>query len=216
MISTYFNITVTAEWVTFFGSLLLLNKKTGKWRLFILLLFLSICAETAGWYMTYILKKTNNALPFNLLVIITMVFFNWILAESEVLQKIKKAVHISVFFFTAFAVINLLFIQGYFRYNYYTEIAGDFILLVVCCLFFYNILAEENFRDLFRYEYFWLAAGLIFTAMVGIVLYIFPEALQAYYKKTHINVYGYINYGINLLLYTSLIIAFVCRRKNMK
>lgn len=213
---TYFNITVIAEWCTLFGAILMLNKSTGRWRFFIPLLLITVAVETAGWYMIYILDKKNNSFLFNILMIINLSFFIWILSMTELLYQQRKVFYKIIFCFFACALINLFFIQGPWVYNFYTEIAGDLIILIECCYFFYLIMAEEKFRDLFRYEYFWLATGLIFTSFGSIVLYIFLDTLQAYYYKTNLNIYGYINYGVNLLFYTSLIIAFLCRRKNTK
>ena len=216
MISAYFNITVIAEWCTFFAALLLLDRKTGAWRMFTPLLLLTVAVETAGWYMIYILKSSNNTPLFNLLMILNMTYFIWLPAQSELLQKNKKAIYAVLGAFLLFSLVNLCRIQGFSDYNFYTEIAGDLALLIICCVFYYNILREEKMRNLFRYEYFWLAAGLLFNAIGSIVLYIFIHSLMAYFKETRINVYGYLNYGVNLLFYTSLIIAFICRRKNTK
>lgn len=212
MLSNYFNITVIAEWLVFFAAIFLLNRDTGKWRLFIILLFLTLCAESTGWYISNILKKSNNSTVFNFLLIINISFFGWMLTKAEPFKKAKLTITIAIVAFILIAIANLFFIQGLWIYNSYTEMIGDVMLAIICCYFFYVMINETNFRDLLKYEYFWLSTGVLFSSLGGIILYMFLNLLQTYKKQTGINVYGYINYAINLLLYGSLIVAFICRR----
>jgi hypothetical protein len=48
------------------------------------------------------------------------------------------------------------------------------------------------------------------------LLYQFSDLLGKYYEQTKINVGQYINYTLNLILYSCLIIAFICRRKTTR
>ena len=216
MLTTYLNITVIAEWCTLIAAIILLNKKTRIWQLFIPLLLLTVVTETIGWYQSYVLKKPNNSMPYNFLMIISIFFFAYLLLAVEPMQKIKKAGYIILIFFIGFSLVNLFFLQGLWLYNSYSETIGDIILATISCYFLYTILREEFFRGLFQYEYFWLSTGLLFSSLGSVLLYIFLDSLQSYYTKTKINVYGCINYGVNVLLYTNLIIAFICRRRNTK
>ncbi len=215
MLSTLFNITVIAEWCCFITSLIFLSKSTGVWRFFIPLLFIIIFAETAGWYLSYVLKKGNNNWIFNLLLTINISFSIWMFTTAEPLRKVKTKLFFIMAFYIVFAACNLFFVQGFWEYNGITEALGGIILAVISCYFFYALLKEEGFRNLFRYEYFWLANGLLFSSL-GSVLYIFLHYLHAFRKHTGINIYGYVNYGINVLLYGSLIIAFICRKRNTR
>ncbi|HRI20948.1 MAG TPA: hypothetical protein PLA68_08330, partial [Panacibacter sp.] len=210
MLQTYFNITVIAEWVTFIAALILLNKKTGKWRLFIPLLFLILCTETIGWYQSNILKKYDNSLPFNFLMIVSIAFFLWLMAQAAQVVKGKKYFYRAILFFIVFALINLFFFQKPFKYNSVTEVTGDILLAFFSGYLIFALLKDEQTeKSLFALEYFWFAIGILFSAMGSAVLYTFLDELEAYKKSTGINVYGYINYTVNILLYTCLIIAFL-------
>jgi hypothetical protein len=70
--------------------------------------------------------------------------------------------------------------------------------------------------DLLRYDYFWLATGVLFYSLGSALLYQFSNVLGHYYQRTHINVGNYINYALNLILYSTLIIAFIWRRKTTR
>jgi hypothetical protein len=163
-----------------------------------------------------VIGKSNNSWIFNINLILNMSFSIWIFTTASPLQKVKRKLFLLLGVFIVFALLNLLCIQGLWRYNVFTEIAGDVILAGISCYFFYTVLTEETFRNLFSYEFYWFANGLLINSLGAVVLYIFLDYLWGYYKQTGINVYGYINYGINVLLYGSLIVAFICRYRNTK
>jgi hypothetical protein len=215
MIASLLNITVISEWCAFISAIFFLRKRTTSWQFFILVLFLTICVETTGWYLAYFSSGGNNWI-FNILLLINDCFSIWLFSKAEPMRKIRKPLYLLIVCFIVFAICNLMFIEGTQKYNGYTEVLGDIMQATISCWFFYEVLREEKFRDLFRYEYFWLANGLLFCSLGSVVLYIFPDYLYAFYLNTKINVYGYINYLLNILLYGSLIIAFICRSRNTK
>lgn len=214
MLENYFNITVIAEWSTFIATIILLNRRTGKWRLFMPLLFLILCVETVGWYQSNITKVQGNSMPFNFLMIISISFFLWLMAQAKPMVSMKKYFYGVIFSFIVFALVNLLLFQKLLNYNSISEVAGDILLTFFSGYLIFGLIKDEtNERSLFSHEYFWLAIGILFSAMGSALLYTFLDELQAYYNETKINVYGYINYTVNVLLYSCLIIAFICRRK---
>jgi len=216
MLTNYFNITVIAEWGTFVLALLFLDRKTGIWRFFILLLFANLCAETTGWFMRTKLHYTSNALPFNVLTLLATPFFIWFFSKTNSLQKLRPILIFVTCLFVSFGVVNLLSFQGFWYYNSFTETLGDLILSVICCYFIYSILSQQEYTNLLASEYFWLATGILFSSLGSALLYQFSYALREFYLHSKIDVGTYINYGLNLILYSSLIVAFVCRWKSTR
>lgn len=106
--------------------------------------------------------------------------------------------------------------QGFRIYNSYSEGLGDLLIAIISCVFLFTLLKEETYRNLFAYEYFWFANGLLFSSLGNALLYFFLNDLSEYEKKTGVAIYDYINYVINIILYSSLIIAFICRRKTTR
>lgn len=211
--SGYFNFTVSIEWLAFIAALFILDRKTKRWQLFIVLLFLVLCTETLGWYMYTHLHISNNALPFNILMLISNVFFIWFFSNSEVFQKQKRVLFILIAGFIVFGVINLFFFQGPRHYNSFSESAADIILSILSCYFLFALVKDNEHIDLLRYDYFWFSIGVLFYCLGSALLYQFSDILGAYYKQTKINVGNYINYSLNFILYSSLITAFICQRK---
>jgi hypothetical protein len=209
----YFNITVIAEWFTFFAALLLLDKKTDAWLLFIPLMFAVLCTETIGWYMHVKLKVLDNALPFNILMILSNAFFIWFFSNAILLHPIHKLLKWLATAFVILATINLLFFQGPWKYNSFSESAADILLVIICCYFLFTIVKSNEHFNLVSFDYFWLATGLLFYCLGSALLYQFSYLLRDYYEQTKIDIGTYVNYTLNLILYTCLIIAFICRRK---
>jgi uncharacterized membrane protein YfcA len=216
MLSSLFNITFIAESCALIAAFVLLNKKTTIWRLFKALLFITLFVEAVGWYLAYIIRISNNNWIFNILLLISSSFTIWMLTNADTLKKERNILMGGVVFFIAFGLCNLFFFQGLWKYNGFTEIIGDLIISIYSCYFFYKALAENIYRDLFQYEYFWIAIGLMVSSIGSAILYIFLDSLTAFYRHTHINIYGYINYILNIILYGSLIIAFICRNRNTR
>lgn len=211
MLNGYLNITVFAEWCCFIAAIIFLDKKTKMWRFFILWLFLTLCTETTGWWLRT--HHFRNALPFNILMLVSKTFLIWFFSQSIFLQKVKPAL---LFFNVAFillGLINLFFFQGFWIYNSYSETFADIILAITCCYFLYTVLTGNEYINLPHLDYFWLATGVLFSALGSALLYQFSYVLREYYLNTKIDIGTYINYGLNLILYSSLIIAFICRWK---
>jgi hypothetical protein len=211
-----FNTPVMAEWCAFIAAILLLRKRATIWQLFIPFLFITICAETTGWFIAFILKKRGNSWVFNINLLISVCFSLWMLSNAAPLQKIKNNLYAAIVIFIAFAIVNWIFFQGLFIYDTITEVVGDIIFIITSCYFFYAVLNEETYRNLFRYEYFWFANGLLFYALGGVVLFLFFWYIKTFGRLSQFFVYGYINDALNVLLYGSFITAFICRKMNTK
>jgi len=213
---TYFHVTNIAELCAFAAALLLLNKHTGIWRLFIPMILLTICTEVSGWYLNTFLHMRYNALPFNILMLVNVSFFILFFTTAGVFRGYRKWMIAAAAVFVTLGVLNLLCWQGLWIYNYYSEAAGDLVMAFICCTFFLKSLRADTYHDFFRDPYFWLANGLLFAAMGNALLYLFLDELGAYYQATKVDVYGPMNSLLNVIFYVSLIIAFICRWKTTR
>lgn len=209
----YFNLTVIAEWITMLAALFILDKKTKQWRLFIPLFILILCVETTGWLMLTKFKNNKNALPFNLLMLTSISFFIWFIGKEIKTIKIKSWLTITLILFLVLGAVNLFFFQGFSIYNSVTEAVGDILLSILCCYFLFMLVKNPPEINLIKHGYFWLVTGVLFYSLGSAMLYQFSYLLAAYHKKAGLNLGNYINYALNIVLYTSMIIAFICRRK---
>jgi hypothetical protein len=211
-----FNITVISEYITFFSAVLLLGKKTGHWRFFILFLFAIIAAETGGWFASARLGVADNSWIFNVLLCINVCFCVWILSLADPMVRIRKSMRVFFFVIAVYTLGNFIFFQGLSLYNSYTEIVYDIMLGIISCYLFYETLKESKYRNLLQYEYFWFANGLLVFSLSSAVLSSSRPQFWAYQLHTGTPLFGYLNDTVNVLLYSCLIIAFICRKINSK
>lgn len=212
MIATLFGITYISELSAFIAALLLLDSKTKAWRSFIPFLFIILLTEAAGWYYGPFLKQYNDWI-YNMFYFIYTPFFVYIFSYAAPVQSKKQLLYQVIAGFILFALLNICFFEGFHIFNSYTKVLGDIILAALSCYFFYAELKEEEVRDLFHDEYFWLANGLLFYSLGAIILYLFLPSLRRFYEQTNVRIYTYIVSVLNILLYSSLIIAFICRNR---
>lgn len=213
MLNGYFNVTVVEEWITFFAALLLLDKRTGVWRLFKILFAFILIAETTGWHLRTQGHQHENAIPFNVLMLLTDSFLIWFFAITKWFEKERKILFVSIAAFLMFWIVNILFFQGMWDYNFYSETFVDIILFIICSLFYYKLLQSDEHVNLFKLDYFWLATGVLFSSLGSALLYQFSALFNEYYNNTKIDLGTYINYGLNSILYVCIVISFICRRK---
>jgi uncharacterized membrane protein YfcA len=205
-LAALFDPSYIAECCALIAAIFLLRKGARKWQLFISFLLFTVIIETLGWYINDVIDEGDKYLwVYNLYFLVSAPFYLMIFSDDELLKPYKRQFN-----------LNMFFGQGPGTLNYYTHVLEDILLAMVCCYLLYKNLKAEKPVDLFSYDYFWLANGLLFYSLGNITMYLFYKFLKGYYEQTHIPVGLYIINVLNVLLYGSLIVAFVCRRKNMK
>lgn len=214
MILTLFNPTVIAEWLALLAAIRYLRKSNDAWKMFIVVLSVIITAETAGWICSYVLNRNNNGWIFNLNLIVYTGFYIWLLSKSSLLSGIRGAMYTGIVAFLLFFVINGLFFEGFVLFQTYSYIFGQIIILISCLYFFYALLSEDAYRNMTGYEYFWFANALLLNALGSIVLFAFYKYITDYDIAAYTRLFGTIIHVINVILYGSFIIAFICRHNN--
>jgi len=223
MLSSLFTTSIISEWFCFFAAIFLLNKKTGIWRLFIPFLALTLIVETSGWYIRYVLGLQQNYWVFGIKnnhwiftgrSFISSPFFIFMLLQAKQLAAFKKLGRTLTVIFYAFAIANILFIQKVTKYDSYTEELGCLICVYLCCRLFFNTISDADSNNLLAYEYFWFANGLLFYSLGSATIYLLFDTLSYENAMNNVHLFTNIIDILNPLLYGSLIIAFICRRKN--
>jgi hypothetical protein len=216
-LAALFDPSYIAECCALIAAIFLLRKGSGKWQLFISFLLLTVIVETLGWYVNDVLNLGDKYLwIYNIYWLVSAPFYLIIFSEDTLLKPYKRQIQVIIGLYLAFALINMFFGQGPTTVNYYTHVVADIVLALLSCYLLYKNLKAEVPIDLFHYDYFWLSNGLLFYSLGNITMYCFFKFLKTYYHQTHIPIGLYIISVLNVLLYGSLIAAFICRRKNMR
>lgn len=207
--STYFNTTVIAEWIALIFSFLLLFRQTGRWRLFIPFMILTVSIEWVGWYSQKFAPNHSNALPYNIYLIISTSFLLWFLSNYEYLAKVRKMIWYVIFVFVGFCIINMCFFEGFSKYNSISETVADLLLAIVSCYLMYSMFKNPKYENLLKSGYLWLAIGILNYSMGSALLYNFYDLLFKLNEMSGIKIAKYLNFSLAILLYSCMSISFI-------
>jgi hypothetical protein len=161
----------------------------------------------------FLIEKSNLWIT-NLTLILFFLYYTYFLIyliQSTLYTKwIKRCVYICLLF----SIINLIFIQGFWNLNSITILLQFVILITSICLYFYELMNYSAVRfSISKMPGFWLNAGLLFFCLAEFLFYS-AFAYMAYHDNyTYYQLFELISNTANIILYTCLIISFLCFSK---
>ena len=208
-----FPISFWFELLSFLVSLLLIKRlRSSNLYYFIPLLLTVVLGEFIGAYLKFVLHK-NNGWLYNILTLIQFSF--WIFLFKQFLKKTihKKMSFLLLLVFFSFGLLNLFLIQGFRYFNHYTLIVGAFIVVLQCCLYFFQLFNEEGNFKLLKTPMFWIATGAIFF-FIGTFFYF---SLYGYLRKIQIkwasSIFDLIITNLNIVFYSCISIGLAMAPK---
>jgi len=209
-IQIYFEIAALIASIIFWHKL----RTARLWWLLPFLVFI-VVIELSG---RYIRKELHlpNAWLYNISVPVEYLFYAFIFYLHYSKKSFIQTAKYFLILFTMFCVINILFIQGFERFNTNILKAGSFSMIVLCCLYFTELLSRETQLNLLKDPMFWLAAG-IFLFNTGEFCY---TLFSDYLIKNHLDrtrkIFSSINNKLIWVLYTCIIISILCTEKKQQ
>lgn len=177
--------------------------------LFVFPIYLAITFLIETWAVWIFYRGGTNALLYNLFTTFEVVFYIWMF-KCIVQNKIfKKIISILIFVYPALSVANSFLIQ---RGGFHTVTAGLGSLVIVTCaiFYFYELFNSEKSVNLIRQPEFWISSGLLFFYSCSFPLFSLINNINS---PTNRIIYVLISLLsiVNILLYSSFIIASLCR-----
>lgn len=140
-------------------------------------LILSAFFEMALQYTSY--NGINNLIIINVHNIVEFVFLGAVFYKVFNSAIIKKGMLAVLAAFGAFAVANLLFMQGTGQFNTWTMGLECLLLMLMVLLFLFELFKEGKVLRLERYPMFWVASGALFYFAGSLFLFIFSNYVLA-------------------------------------
>lgn len=109
-------------------------------------------------------------------------------------------------------LVNYLFIEGIFLLNTYTILFSFSATMVLCLWFFRYIFLKKETVNLLVASEFWIAAGLFFYHAATLPLFFILNKLNVQNELLS-NAFYWLNDPLNIIMYTFLTIAFLCKPK---
>lgn len=182
--------------------------RENSFRWFPLYLFFILTVELTA---RYIRKEHHqpNVWLYNFSIPVEYLFFAFIFYSFYKKGSFKYLAIWFVLLFSVFVILNISIIQGISIFNTNTLMVGSFFMIVLSLSFLYQ-LYETGEQKLFRQPMFWLSVGVLFFN-AGEFSY---DLLSKYLINAEIDkaaqFFASINNKLIFLLYSCLIISFLC------
>lgn len=176
-------------------------------------LFLTSVVEYYGERMS--VKGIPNLYLYNFFSSFEFMFYLFVFSYIFKSRKMKKTIIGLIIIYCITAVVNILFIQGMKAFHTYTYMLG--CLLVVCySIFYFNYLLRfPETGSLTRNPYFWIVSGLLFFSTCTFTLFGLNNFF-AHNRNSFVDSIMLLSDTLNILLYSSFTIGFLCQIKIRK
>ena len=182
--------------------------KPATLRLFPWLLGFTFCIQTAGYYYSLLLQKSNHFL-FNIYTLVAYVLYFYFLRRILDRQRLRQAALAMGLLFLAVYAYEMLWAGSFFVYNTFTVNIGDFLMLAGCLIYLATLLTAEQTINCFKLPQFWICTGIMFSS-IGIFLYL---SFFSYILTNKLDpdgaIYGVITTVTSVVEYSFFIIAFL-------
>lgn len=205
-----FPSTALIELICFiFAVIYLSNDKDSFWRHLIWFMLAITLLDGAGWSMAVLLHKKNHWI-YNIELPLEVLFIVWLF--SNILKTYFKtrvwAVIVVSLFFILYTrdIIN----SGFNEYADFTDTIAALIFVIASGIFYFYLLKEERYVELFKYPPFWLVTGMFLFYFGSTALNVFFDELMQLNVAKGIPLRYIIFTILNGILYGCWIYAFKC------
>lgn len=152
---------------------------------------------------------------YNIFVTIEFIFYFWMLQFVVRNRFVKRLLKKSIWVFPIVVILNKLFIQKGLQFHTLTVSLGSLIIVIATITYFFELFQLEKPVNLVREPSFWICSGLLFFYACSFPLF----GLVNFFRSPSylvIKIIDSILAIMNIFLYSSFIIAALCRIKTMK
>jgi len=172
-------------------------------------LMLAFFVEAAGIWMSY--RNVNNLMLYIIFTTIEFSFYCWLISEVIEIASIKKALLHCTWIYPVLVVLNKIFLQqGADHYPTITYALGCLVIACAAMAYFFGLFQSNKYVNLIRDPFFWICSGLLFYYTCSFPVFTIVNILYSA-SPIFLKNYGSITSLLNILLYSSFIIAALCR-----
>ena len=202
--------------IAFLSSLTIyLRRDRETYLRFFPLFLLIVCTQEAISGYRQSIHILNNLFYYNPYTILVCCFYfltvYWIIRS----KKVKRIILVILFLYPLIAAINILFLQKADSFHSITYSLGGLIIVALCVYYFFELFQAPANASLLRQPSFWICSGLLFYYSCSFPLYGFNNLLASA-SLTVIKNLIFVFQILDVLLYLSFTIAFLCRLRVRK
>jgi hypothetical protein len=206
-----------ASAIAFFSSLTIFFKPAPERYLkyFSFFLFVNLLMDIATDYTAF--YHIDNAFLNNISTVLVITFELFLLREIVHGKKAKKVILGFTLAYPLVALINVFLVQNASAFQSRTYAFGCLLIVPSCIYYFWELFQQKSSVNLARQPAFWICSGLLFFYACTFPLYGLLNFVNSLPKIIIQNLFQ-IYILLNIFLYLSFTIAFLCRlrlRKSM-
>jgi hypothetical protein len=178
-------------------------------RSFSFFLFLTMVVEIIAHYI-----KNNNPI-YGFFGIVEFVFYFTILRAILKSPTVKRIILWVIWAYPLISIANIFFIQGITIFPTITHSLGCLLIVIMTIYYFFELFQLPQAINLSRDPAFWICSGLLFFYCCSFPIFGMAKLLASaplFNRQT----LGVILDLLNILLYSSFTIAFLCRLRIRK
>jgi hypothetical protein len=179
-------------------------------RMFPPFLLLTLLIESNSMFGLVSRKYTTPM--YNVFSIIEFIFYIFILGLIVKNVRAKRLIKYVVLVFGILAVGNIIFFQKISGFPSLNHAAGCLLIVAICIYYFFELFQISQSVPLVRQPSFWICSGLLFFYCCSFPIFTAINLLRTlppFTIKTLVTIISI----LNVLLYSSFTIAFLCRLK---
>lgn len=196
--------------LTLLSGLLFLDRKKQIHRH--LLAILWVCFLTEVINSILIVNKKSIVLCVSISIIIHHGLWLWMLAKNAAK---KNAAFLLLGCFLLFGLINMGFLDGTKKFNYYTFVVGAFLYIIIFIYESFCRLRQENFDFFLSNTFILLTAPVLFFFGLSFMFGFNSKNVTSYLLFGQLKLYTFISYFVNIIYY-SLINLYIYREKKLR
>jgi len=181
-------------------------------KLFSCFLLVDCIIETVTNYQA--LHKHNTLLLTSLSYMLSFSFYLYLVRTVIQSPKAKRVLLYCLVAFPLIFIVNIFLVQKFQVFQSLNYCLDCLVIVAACIYYFLEVFQSKNYVNLTREPAFWICSGLLFFCVCSFPVYGLINFIH--FEFSIIRIIVYILDFVNILLYLSFTIAFLCRLRIRK
>jgi hypothetical protein len=179
-------------------------------KYFSIFLLVNFLLESAASYTA--LSHINNIFLNNMESLLVISFELYLLREIVASPRAKRIFLYGFLLYPVVAIINIFLVQSSSNFHTMTYSLGSLLIVIACIYYFWELFQQKSSVDLVRQPGFWICSGLLFFYCCTLPVYGLTNFIISLPIVVRQNLLTILTV-INICLYLSFTIAYLCRLK---
>ena len=182
-------------------------------KVFSIFLLVNACFDATTSYMAR--YGIPNVVISNLNTLVVISYYLFLLRQIVHGKKARTGILLSLFLFLLVSIANFFLVKKIDTFSSITYCVGALFIVAACIYFFWELFQRAYSGPLGRQPAFWICSGLLFYYTCTFPFYGASNLLTGLPEVIKRNLIAVLVF-LNILLYLSFSIAFLCRIKTRK